>query len=154
MILHKTELLEFDEEKNDLSVCALDPGIRTFNTVYDNQTIVTEMDPGDVGHIYQLCWHSDKLQSKLDQPEVRSKPSCKMRKAWLKIFKRIRNLVKDVHRKGRKYLCENSDVVLLISDFNSGSMVRKKRGYMRIRSKISRTMLTWSRYSFRMLLKA
>ncbi len=55
MILHKTELLEFDEEKNDLSVCALDPGIRTFNTVYDNQTIVTEMDPGDVGHIYQLC---------------------------------------------------------------------------------------------------
>ncbi len=104
-ILHKTGLLEFDEEKNDLSVCALDPGIRTFNTVYDNQGIATEIAPGDVKCIYRLCIHADKLQSKLSQPGIRSKQRCNICKAWLKIFNRIRNLVKDVHRKGVKYLC-------------------------------------------------
>ncbi len=127
-ILHKTELLEFDEEKNDLSVCALDPGIRTFNTVYDNQGIVTEVAPGDVRCIYRLCGHAYKLQSKLNQPGVRSKQRCKMRKVWFKAFNRIRNLVKDVHRKGVKYLCEKFDVVF-VPDFNTSRMVDKKRSY-------------------------
>ncbi len=54
----------------------------------------------------------------------------------LKIFKRIQNLIKDVHRKGAKYLCENSNV-LFIPDFKSVSMVRKKRSYRWIRSKIA-----------------
>ncbi len=152
-ILHKTELLAFDEEKNDLSVCALDPGTRTFNTVYNNQGIVTEVAPGDVGRIYRLCRHTDRLQSKLNQPGVRLKQRCKMHKAWFKIFNRIRNLVKDVHRKGVKYLCENFDMGF-VPDFNTGRMVRKNRGYRQIRSKIAHAMLTWSHFSFKVLLKA
>ncbi len=103
-ILYKTELLEFNVEKNDLSVCALDPGIRTFNVIYDNQGIETEVAPGDVGRIYRLCGHAYKLDHKLNQPGVRSKQRCKMLKAWFKVFNRIRNLIKDAHWKGVKFL--------------------------------------------------
>ncbi len=151
--LHNTELLEFDEEKNDLSVCAIDPGIRTFKMVYDNQGIVTEVAPGDVRRIYRLCGHADKLQSKFNHPGVRSKQRCKMCKVWFKIFNRIRNLVKDVHRKGVKFLCEKFHVVF-VPDFNTDRMVRKKRSYRRIWSKITRVMMTWSHFSCKTLLKA
>ncbi len=64
-ILRKAELVEF-EKKENLSVCALDPGVRTSNAVHDNQSIVTEMVPGDVRKIYSLCGHADKIQSKMD----------------------------------------------------------------------------------------
>ncbi len=72
-ILHKTELLEFDEEKNDLSLCALDPGIRTFNTVYDNQCTVTEIIPCDVGLTVSVGMRTSYKTSTLDQPGVCSK---------------------------------------------------------------------------------
>lgn len=48
----------------DLRVAALDPGVRTFNTAVDSKGNVTEFAPGDVGRIYRLCHHMDKLQSK------------------------------------------------------------------------------------------
>ncbi len=73
-----------------------------------------------------------------------------MRKAWFNTFQRIRNLVKDVHRKVEKYLCENYDVGF-VPEFSSGSMAHKKRCYRRIWSKITRAILAWSHCSFRML---
>ncbi len=61
--------------------------------------------------------------------------------------------MKDVHREVAKYLCENYDVVF-VPEFNSGSLVRKKRYYRQILRKTAREMLTWSHYSFRMLLSS
>ena len=152
-ILRKPDTSPFDPTNKDLRVAALDPGVRTFNTVYDGQGTVTEMAPKDVGRIYRLCANVDKLQSRMAAPEVRSKKRCRMRKAWLRAMQRIRFLVQDVHHKCTKFLCDNYDVVF-IPTFNSKSMVERSRGFRRINSKTARAMMTWSHYKFRQMLIA
>ena len=154
--LRRTVPVAFDPEKKDIKICALDPGVRTFNTVFDNQGIVTEMAPKDVGRIYRLCAHADKLQCRIvEKPEqgMRSKKRCRLRKAWLRLLQRIRFLVKDCHRKCAKYLCSGYDVVF-IPDFNSKSMTEKSRGYRRMTNKVARALMNWSHYTFRQVLKA
>jgi len=150
-ILRSTVPVPFDATNKDLRVCALDPGVRTFNTVYDSQGTVTELAPNDIGRIYRLCYYLDDMQKRMKAPDVRSKKRCRMRKAWLRGFKRIRNLVY-VH-KAAKFLCDNYDMVFLPA-FNSQSMVKKKRAYRRIGSKTARAMMTWSHYRFRQILIA
>ena len=51
---------KFGGDKDDLKICALDPGVRTFNTVVDSNGNVMEFAPGDIGRIYRLCSHMDK----------------------------------------------------------------------------------------------
>ncbi len=41
--LHKVELVDF-QDKESISVCALNPEVRTFNTVYDSRCVVADMD--------------------------------------------------------------------------------------------------------------
>jgi putative transposase len=152
-ILRKSNPAEFDESNANLRVAGVDPGVRTFNTVYDSKGTVTEMGPADIGKIYRLCAQSDKLQSRFSGPDVRSKRRCRMRKAWLWMHQRIRFLIRDCHRKCAKFLCENYDVVFLPT-FDSKSMVAKSRGYRRISGKTARAMMTWSHYKFRNMLTA
>lgn len=47
-------------------VVAIDPGVRTFGTLFDptNQQYI-EWGHNDMGHIYRLCQHMDKLQSRI-----------------------------------------------------------------------------------------
>jgi len=48
-------------------VIFLDPGVRTFMTVYDPRGIAVEWGKNDIGWVYRLCHAYDKLQSKRDQ---------------------------------------------------------------------------------------
>ena len=59
---------------------------------------------------------------------------------------------KEIHRKLAAWLCENYRVIL-IPVFETSRMVAT-RGMRKISSKIVRSMLTWSHYAFRQLLKA
>lgn len=133
-----------------LRVVALDPGVRTFNTCVDSEGNVTEFAPGDVGRIYRLCHHADLLQSKAFDQSRNSMQRYRMRRAWHRALKRVRDVVSDVRNKSVKHLCANYDVIFL-PEFETSKMVNRAK--RRISSKASRGMMTWSHYKFKELLK-
>jgi putative transposase len=126
-------------------IIALDPGVRTFMTSYDPSGESIDFAAKDIGHIYRLCHRLDDLQSKWDAKEVRHHQRWSMRKAGVRMRRRIRHLVDDLHCKLAKYLCETYSVVLL-PKFETQGMIR--RGQRRIRSKTARAMCTLSHYRF------
>ena len=130
------------------SVVTLDSGVRTFQTTYDMSGLVTEWGKGDMKQLFKLCFVADKLQSSWKTKKRDKRRSIKM--ACDRVLFRIKNLVKEVHRKMATWLCENYRVVL-IPKFETSRMV--KRGGRKIRSKTARGMLTWSHYAFRAMLK-
>lgn len=156
-------------------VVALDPGVRTFMTCYDQDGIVTEIAPGDRKRLFTLAIHASKLQSQRDAL-VKGKPHKpnpgkkkkkkrkrkrtparklknkrmakrnKMRKALLRANDNIRNLTDDVHKKACKWLLENHRVILLPA-FQSSQMVKKEE--RKLAAKSVRSMMHWSHFRFR-----
>lgn len=125
---------------------ALDPGVRTFQTGFTDDSEIVEFGTKDIDKILSLCRHLDKLQSRWSQPETNHRKRYRLRKAAKRMRTRIQNLIRDCHHKVAKYLCENFTAVLLPL-FETRHMVsRIKR---RIGSKTARAMLTWSHYQFR-----
>ena len=143
-------------DKNLHSTASLDPGVRTFMTVYSADGEVVEWgtqqpgaEGGDTSQIYKLCRVLDKLQSKMSQPHIRHKQRYNMKRVSAKIRKRIRSIVNEVHYKLSKWLCTNFRTIL-IPKFDTQRMVR--RGHRRINSTTARNMCTWAHYRFRQLL--
>ena len=102
-----------------------------------------------------FCLHVNKLSSIRDKLKSstfkrKKKKAERIDKAILRIFKRIKNLRNELHKKTVNYLAENYDVVI-IPEFNVSNMVRREK--RKINSKTVRSMLTWSHYSFRQRLK-
>ena len=127
---------------------SLDPGVRTFQTTYDASGLATEWGKNDMKKLFKLCLFTDKLQASWMAKKRGKRRSTKL--AWHRMLLRIKNLVKEVHRKMATWLCENYRVVL-IPKFETSRMV--KRADRKIRSKTARGMLTWSHYTFRAMLK-
>lgn len=71
-------------------VIALDPGVRTFLTGYDGETVL-EIGKGDIERIVRLCFHLDKLISRAYQKQVRTKQGRSLLRAADKIRIAIRN---------------------------------------------------------------
>jgi putative transposase len=130
------------------SVVALDPGVRTFQTTYDATGLATEWGKDDMKRLFILCRFADKIQSAWQKKKGSKRRSTKL--AWHRALFRIKNKVKELHRKMASWLCENYKVIL-IPKFETSRMVR--RAGRKIRSKTARGMLTWSHYAFRALLK-
>ena len=130
--------------QSTLGVVALDPGVRTFQTTFDLNSIVTEWGSGDSTRIGRLCHAYDKLQSKWSQ--VKHNKRYRYKKAGLRIYKKVKNLVGDLHKKMCLWLCKNYRIILL-PEFNSQDMVKKSN--RKIGSKTARAMMTWSHYSFK-----
>lgn len=130
------------------NIVSLDPGVRTFQTTYDDSGLVTEWGKGDMKNIFRLCLFADIVQSAWQKKKGSNKRSTK--RAWFRVLDKIKNRVKEVHHKMAKWLCENYKVIL-IPEFETSKMVKK--GERKIRSKTVRNMLTWSHYKFREMLK-
>jgi putative transposase len=79
-------------------IVAIDPGVRTFLTTYDQDGEVSEWGAGAKTRLYRLALHVDKLKSKCTK--VNHKHSYRIRKAIGRIYTRIRNLVDDVRQYG------------------------------------------------------
>jgi putative transposase len=127
-------------------IAAIDPGVRTFATIYDTNGRTLEVGKNDIGRIYRLGYAVDKLQSKWSQKGVRHKERYHLKKAAKRIRRKFKDLVKDVHCKLIKYLCLNYEVVLLPRFETKGMVSKKKR---KIRSKTARAIITWSHFRFR-----
>lgn len=142
------------EHQGPLKMIALDPGIRTFAVGYDPSGLLVEWGKQDIGLIYRLCHANDALQGKCDTSGPGRKMRHKrwrMRRAGMRIRKRIRALVDELHCKLAKWLCGNYDLILLPT-FETQKMLRK--GQRRINSKTARAMATWSHYRFRQRLQS
>jgi putative transposase len=122
-------------------IAAIDPGVRTFATIYDTNGTTIEVGKNDIGRIYRLGYAVDKLQSKWSQNGIRHKERYHLKKAARRIRRKIKDLV-------IKYLCLNYEFVLL-PKFETKGMVSKKMKKRKIRSKTARAIITWSHFTFR-----
>jgi len=129
------------------NVCALDPGVRCFQTLYDpSRPAVIEIGAGDISRIYRLGHAADKLQSK--RSAVHGHKRYSYQRAYLRILRKIRRLVDELHCKTAKFLTDNYNVVLLPS-FDTAQMAANSRGARRISSKAVRGMMSWAHYRFK-----
>ena len=132
-----------------LPVVAIDPGVRTFGTLFDpSSNRYVEWGKDDMGRIYRLAHYMDDLQARMRSPHkpVGHRKRWRMKRAWRRMSKRVQNLVKDFHFKYAKWLCVNYRVILL-PHYDTRNMVR--RGLRRISSKSVRALTTWSPCMFR-----
>jgi putative transposase len=140
-----------------LRVASIDPGVRTPHTIYDPSGKLFEFGKGDIGLVYRLCHHLDKLQSEIcllphripNDPELKRynhRKRWRMRKAWQRASLRIRNLIDEYHKQVVHFLVTHYDIVLLPALETSRLVLRNAR---KLTSKTARAMITWSHYRFR-----
>lgn len=130
-----------------LRVAAIDPGVRTFATVYDPTGVIYEFGKGDVTVLERYCHALDRLQSKVQRTGVTHKRRYRLRKAMARLRTCIRNLVDDMHKKTAAFLADGYDL-LLLPEFATQRMV-KRSAKANLGSKVARAMLTWAHYRFR-----
>ena len=128
-------------ENQRLSACALDCGVRTFQTVFSKELIL-KVGEHDFQRIFRYCYALDKLISR-----KKKERSNKFNKAMQRIRWKVRDLIDEIHNKLALTLCRLFDVVYIPS-FETHDMVSK------LRHKTSRAMLGWAHYRFKMKLKA
>ncbi|WP_367181869.1 RNA-guided endonuclease InsQ/TnpB family protein [Microcoleus sp. CAWBG27] len=130
---------------------ALDPGVRTFLTGFDGSDIL-EIGKGDIGRIYRLARHLDKLMSRIgiDKGGRFKRLRYCLRKSAAKIRIKIKNLVNELHKKAAKYLVTKYKLIFLPT-FETQQMVKK--GKRKLATKTARAMVTLSHYRFKQMLK-
>lgn len=136
--------------KRPVSVCSIDPGVRSFLTGFDvNRGCFWDVGASDMTRIQRLCYHLDQLMSRMKQ--ARHRQRYKMKRAAQRLRDRVRNLVDEVHKKTALWIVQNYSVIV-IPKFDVSTMVTKKSSTGRCRKigrKTVRAMLTWSHFRFR-----
>lgn len=132
-------------------VIALDPGVRTFLTGFDGSDFI-EIGKNDIGRIYRLARHLDKLMSRIGVSKGREFKRLRycLRKSAAPIRSKIKNLVNELHKKAAKYLTSKYKLIFLPT-FETQQMVKK--GKRRLATKTARAMVTLSHYRFKQTLK-
>lgn len=128
-------------ENQRLSACALDCGVRTFQTVFSKELIL-KVGEHDFQRIFRYCYALDKLVSR-----KKKERSNKFNKAMQRIRWKVRDLIDEIHNKLAIALCRMFDVIY-IPTFETKDMVSK------LKHKTSRAMLGWAHYRFKMKLKS
>jgi putative transposase len=119
---------------------SLDPGVRTFQTLYSPHGEAYKCGDKDMNRIFRLCKHLDKLISN------RKGKSAKYRRAMKKLRFRIRNLVDEVHWKTIHAILSRFNQVI-VPPFETSQMI--KRLNRKINTKTVRQMVCWRHYTFR-----
>lgn len=132
-----------DLAENQGRLCALDPGVRTFQTFFSDHHC-GHLGEQDVQRITRLAFHLDDLTSRRDKATNKRKESA-LTKAMARLRNNVSNLIDELHWKTAKFLTDNFDVILLPT-FESSQMVIKAD--RKITSKTVRSMLTLKHYTF------
>ncbi len=111
---------EKEEEQIGRECVFIDPGVRTFVTSFDLQGRIYEFGNGSIKRIERLCYYLDDLISRTHakRPKDKSrfvlgkKKRWRMRRAALRMRRRIRNLIDEAHHKIALWLCENYRVIV------------------------------------------
>ncbi|WP_420826843.1 RNA-guided endonuclease TnpB family protein [Chromatium okenii] len=128
--------------ENQGRVVALDPGIRTFLTGFAEDQAF-KIGQGDFARIARLCYHLDRLLSKIAKAKCRQK--ARLRKAAQRLRWKIRDLVDELHFKAIRFLLDTFDLILLPTFETQAMAVKSKR---KIRAKSVRAMLGYAFFRF------
>ena len=123
--------------RND--ICALDPGIRTFQTLYSPEGIT-----------YQFGDENDIIQKDIDKIEKvkEFKDKSWYKKYTSRIRERIQNRIADLHWKVSSFLCKNFNTILI------GNMSTKGIVKNNLHKKTKRMVYALSHYLFKERLKS
>jgi transposase len=131
----------YKKERNDL--CALDPGVRSFQTIYSEEKVV------QIKINKELL---DKLKNKLDHmASLRDKKLIKKssyKKREYRIYKKIGHLIDEMHHKTIDYITKNYQSII-IPPFESQDMVTNSRN-----RRLNRNLLELKHYMFRSRLES
>ena len=135
---------------NNKKVCAIDPGLRTFLTVYSDNT-VDEIGNGISEKLKKLCNEVDIITSRIYKKENKkfkyNKNSRRnMKKALHRKIKYKSNIIKELHNKSIKYLTDRY-AKIIITPFEIQEMACK------FNSKIARNLYNVSYFAFKTKLK-
>jgi transposase len=127
--------------------CGIDIGCRTFMTIYSNNKCVEIGNDKIINQIDKVNNKLDKLKSHLDTNKINENIYKKVKN---KYELKIRNKIKDMHKKTANYLLKNYEIIN-IGKVSIKSMISKLKG--NIRNITKRRLLRLSHYSFREYLK-
>ena len=130
-------------------IVALDPGVRTFQTLYSPRVAGTIGDRA-WERLLKLCYALDRLKSKLEARDCRAKQRRNLRKAYRRHSRNIQRLKDELHWKTAVFLAKSFHLII-IPEFSAKEMSRRNK--RKIRNKTVRSMLTLSHYMFRERLK-
>lgn len=131
---------------------SLDPGVRTFQTIYSpNHGVAFKIGDKDISRIYRLCLHLDHLISRSANKSAPKRSRRRFKEAADRIRLRIRHLVDEVHWKAIHFLTSTFQNII-IPPFEVNNMVTRKGLQRKIGRVTVRKMLGWRHYGFRMRL--
>lgn len=158
---------DIKEKQRNNNIAALDPGVKIFQTVYDsdgNSYVFADQDINKLDHLSRIADRMRKGIKKDQKNGVRTYRQAKNKKEKKslnriadKLEQKIKNKIKDIHRKTAKFLCEKYDTVI-IPEFRTQQMTIKRNEEgewkRKIRKDTARKMIRWGHFQFRELLKA
>lgn len=135
---------ETTSSENQGRVAAIDPGIRTFATVYSPEG-VGKCGQLSFNRISRLAFSLDDLISRTAK-ETSSRRKERMKLAQSRLRLRIRNLIDDIHFQVAGWLFKRFDTVIFPEGNFTSAVKRAKR---RIRAKSVRSLLNYAFAKFR-----
>lgn len=138
--------------KHNYNSVSLDPGVRTFQTIYSDEGIAGKIGDNACDGIIDIGLRIDKIISflTLNKGTLTKRTRYNIRKRCFLLRAKIKNKIKDLHWKTANYLCSTFKHIFLPT-FEVSNMVRKDLPYRarKIGSKTVRKMLTLSHGMFR-----
>lgn len=123
---------------------SLDPGVRTFQTIYSPEGTIGSLGKESWRDLYKLHRRIDLIKSK--QNNVLSKTRYRMRQRCMKLRTKVSNIVNDLHWKSASFLVKNFESVL-IPKFEVSNMKQKKN--RKISKVVVRSMESLCHYKFK-----
>jgi transposase len=126
-------------------VCALDPNVTNFYSLYDPNEYSYLIGEGTSNQIEQLNFQIDHLNS-IKTGDTREQKKIAKVKQMYRI--RIANLIRELHHKVSHFLCNNYQNIILPKDFGKGKLLQGEN------KTVKRRMISLKHCSFRDLLIA
>jgi len=114
------DLIRRDNQSPE-KIISLDPGIRTFLTGYSTDENIFHIGKDDIGRLSRLIYYKNKLQGKIKKAK---KNKCRLKKAFKRMSRKLKDLVDDAHKKIVKWLLENFSIIV-IPKLDTNSFCRK-----------------------------
>ena len=115
-----------DSSLQGLKICSLDPGVSTFQTVFDaSSSKVIHVGDADMGSIFRLGLEVDKLVAKTTTCSS-SRQKYRYRRPCMRLRQRLRCLVTEAHCQLAKFLAANYHVSM-IPLFEVSKMVKRAK---------------------------
>lgn len=153
-----------DKTENKVNkICAIDPGVCNFMTVYTDNSVDT-IGANSTDVLFKKCKEIDIIQSRINKKsyyvekngkkkvyKVNSKRKKNLWKAMHRKIKKIKNMRKELHCKTVKDITDKNGEIIL-PKFETKGMVEK--GERKLSTKTARMMYSLSFYELRLRMKA